>query len=611
MKKSLILFIHGFLGNSSATWGKFPDFIRADERMASQFDIHVDDYVTMTTIHPLKRVPGLQIEADALRSRIDNTYHEYIDISLVTHSMGGVIALRYILDCVNNERRLPVTRLLAFAVPFTGASLAAWWKLLGRNLENLDPTSDFMYRLQTDLQRSRNRLSVEMKAVVGGRDRVVPPAGVALIDPSPEIVQDCDHSSIVKPPSAEALSFMIAKRFLSRARPTLSDLLISKSENDRVLNTYEREAMPDTLRVSITQRIETDLGERGWRLDRMTRGQGCINPAFNKELLVNPPVISLRVLNNIWAAEDLFHKDLRPFVIADARKKSKGDLFNDEKIRLASDFIEADSRQCVIQRTNYLSSLMTDQLGWDRVRSAKVAAVGMTPQLVIWDWASAFVDDRPARTASRLKAFSETSISNQIGGSTLAFSSDGHLMIVYQNAANQQSARLLAPSGSGSFDWEDVNESNASDLLSLVRFGAQRELREECALDDDNGARAAIGSEVVVFGFARMLHRAGKPEFFCLGKINATATEICDRKPERYVECVLRSDVQHANFRTGKPSAEIRKVCSDYLDNRIDEHGEHIPLSYPLEHALVLLIEVCDETESAGVIDRFMLKQID
>jgi hypothetical protein len=203
-----------------------------------------------------------------------------------------------------------------------------------------------------------------------------------------------------------------------------------------------------------------------------------------------------------------------------------------------------------------------------------------------------------------------TAISNQLGASTLAFSTDGHLMIVVQSDKNLQSVNCLAPSGSGSLDWSDVAASKACDLVSLARYGAERELREECALDDDGGPKR-ISSKVMVTGFVRMLHRAGKPEFFCLGRIAAPADEICDRRPERYVERVFHATVKCANWHAGRPKDEIRRVCQDYLDKTFLNKGKRIPLSYPLQHALMLLIEACNDECAAKILDNFMKSDFD
>ena len=109
---------------------------------------------------------------------------------------------------------------------------------------------------------------------------------------------------------------------------------------------------------------------------------------------------------------------------------------------------------------------MTDQLAWNVVCSRKRSPGGVNPERIIWDGTSAFIEEKSSAQGWRLMGLGEASISNQLGSPTLAFSNDGHLMIVHQSKDNLQSKDWLAPSGSGSLDWADIAKSNASDHLT-------------------------------------------------------------------------------------------------------------------------------------------------
>jgi hypothetical protein len=164
----------------------------------------------------------------------------------------------------------------------------------------------------------------------------------------------------------------------------------------------------------------------------------------------------------------------------------------------------------------------------------------------------------------------DAQISNQLGCSTLAISDDGHLLIVLQSKFNFQSVGLLAPSGSGSMDWSDIKSSGCEDdLLSLVSFGAQRELREECALNSDIDDRRYIPSAVLPIAFTRMLHRGGKPEFYFIGRVGGTFEEIRARKPERYVELVLRADVQPVDLKSECLIDGVKIMAHNYLKRAV------------------------------------------
>jgi hypothetical protein len=107
-----------------------------------------------------------------------------------------------------------------------------------------------------------------------------------------------------------------------------------------------------------------------------------------------------------------------------------------------------------------------------------------------------------------------------------------------------------------------------------------------------------------------MLHRAGKPEFFCLGRIAAPAHEICNRNRERFVQDVFPSNVACANWERGSPAEEVARVCQAYLENIFSHEGSETMLSYPLEHALRLLIEACSDETTASVLEQFMQDSI-
>ena len=345
-----------------------------------------------------------------------------------------------------------------------------------------------------------------------------------------------------------------------------------------------------TRRDRITRQI-LEQPEPGWCLQPTGFGEGYTNPSFNRRLIVDPPKLPKHHGRN-WQAWERWGKDLKNFVSAEEKPFS-----NDDKMRLSTDPAGDDVTRVVIQKTDYLSSLMTDQLAWKRVRSVNVSPDGMAE--VIWDGPRAFIDEGLDR--ARLVSLERSGISNQLGASTLGFSRDGYLMIVHQDKHNHQSREMLAPSGSGSLDWRDVAASGAGDFLDLVRYGARRELEEESSLLDDETGRGHIASAVKLVAFSRMLHRAGKPEFYCVGLIGAAAEELYRRKPERYYVKNLKiiSDVPAIDWTRQSPAREVHRVCTSLLEMK----DQLISLSHPLEHALMLLKDACEPGPAADALN--------
>lgn len=471
--------------------------------------------------------------------------------------------------------------------------------LIGPDWINVvDPTTK-----KRRLDDPNDYVRLEIGRALARNVRVVP----VLIDnaplPSPDQLPEELKNLALR--NAEFINFRSFDRDVQHLFARVVDpSLVVGQDYDSLLDRYVVESIPDNARRAIEEEVRIDLLQHGWRLDSMGKGAGCTNPTFNLLLFVNPPIIPYRVIPGHWLARERYSKDLWPIALSHAQKKP-GDIFNAQKIRVAGDFVSSRSSDVPIQETDYISSLMTDQIAWMYVRSRKLSADGETPEIVLWDGISAFIARNRSSSTSQLKALGEAEISNQLGGSTLAFSNDGHLLIVYQAKTNLQSDNLLAPSGSGSLDWADVAASNASDFLGMARYGAERELREECALDDDGTGRRRIDSKVMVTGFARMLHRGGKPEVYCLARIGARFLELNSRARERYVERVLKATVNPADLHCVHPRYEVMRVCEEYLTKNLYDEGRRMRLSYPLEHSLKLLIEACRDESAGKVVDRF------
>lgn len=90
-------------------------------------------------------------------------------------------------------------------------------------------------------------------------------------------------------------------------------------------------------------------------------------------------------------------------------------------------------------------------------------------------------------------------MSDHIGISTLAVTTDGYVIILHQNDKALTSTDRLTPSGSGSVDFSDLRPD--SDFRETLKAAAERELREETNLP-----AGRIGHTEVI-GFYRDLGR--------------------------------------------------------------------------------------------------------
>lgn len=118
---------------------------------------------------------------------------------------------------------------------------------------------------------------------------------------------------------------------------------------------------------------------------------------------------------------------------------------------------------------------------------------------------------------------------NHVGVSILALIEHGDKVILtHQSGLNAQNARRIAPSGSGSADFRDLK--NCATFDEFLRRSMVRELWAECPLP---GSWRHQVSRVRLTGFARLLDRGGKPEFFGAIQLPDLEVEVQGRFKER------------------------------------------------------------------------------
>lgn len=141
--------------------------------------------------------------------------------------------------------------------------------------------------------------------------------------------------------------------------------------------------------------------------------------------------------------------------------------------------------------------------------------------------------------SGRARTLAASVLSDVVGISTLAITTDGRLLLVSQSDRNTASPLLLAPSGSGSLEPRDLVDSDGKarrTLTDVVRTGMERELCEETGLHPDTIASTELT------GFARWMERGAKPEFFGVTELSVSSEEIRGTGP-RGAERLYSSDV--------------------------------------------------------------------
>jgi len=238
MSKSVILFVHGLGGDATTTWGNFFDLIKTDPGL-KDYDTASFSYPTSLFNIPFFSRPSAKIQtlADALRTQINTRYDEGSNFILVCHSLGGLIARRYLVgeiknmigNGINYKAELRIRGLLLYAVPNEGAGLAKVASNISwrhNQLRQLCKDSDLIRDLNEDWDRYKVAERVKVRYVVGALDSVVDEysARSSWGQQNVDVVPDRGHIDLVKPQNDSDLSYLILKRFvISLANPPSPD----------------------------------------------------------------------------------------------------------------------------------------------------------------------------------------------------------------------------------------------------------------------------------------------------------------------------------------------------------------------------------------------------
>jgi hypothetical protein len=199
---------------------------------------------------------------------------------------------------------------------------------------------------------------------------------------------------------------------------------------------------------------------------------------------------------------------LESFLLREEHREGKI-IFNSPKVRLADDLTPArmvSAEPLRIQHTSYFASVCTNESADKEVRLRDTDEVRFRGTDLCSD-------------SGILQDLAQSQCSNHVGISTIALTSDGYLISTVQAAGSAQYARQVAPSGSGSADLADVRDGER--LCDFVVRAMERELKEECGLSPK-----LDGLSTVVLGYARIVERGGKPEFFGITLLPAPRRDV-------------------------------------------------------------------------------------
>lgn len=207
--KNAIVFVHGFGGDPSTTWGSFPDFLGATQ-VLDGWDIYSLGYASK--LAPDFRGiwsgnPSINTIADYLYTRAHvGELEQYEALTFIAHSMGGLAVQRALLDHKDLLRR--TTHVFLFGTPSNGLQKASWFKWFKRQTEDMAADGAFISRLRNDWKEQWPQSPPpRFWAIAGDTDEFVPAStSLGPFLREQQLVVPGNHLEIVKPNHIEALS---------------------------------------------------------------------------------------------------------------------------------------------------------------------------------------------------------------------------------------------------------------------------------------------------------------------------------------------------------------------------------------------------------------------
>jgi len=207
-----ILFVHGFSGDPSKTWGSFPALLMSEKRL-SGWDVYSLGYHTGLSLDIVgiwRADPGLTSLAQLLATRAAlEPLKRYRSMALIAHSMGGLVVQAAVLE--DPELRSRVGNILLFGTPSAGLRKASFFKFWKPQLKDMAEDGEFIKGLRGRWnQQIGDHPSFVLYATAGDEDQFVPPESSILpfLARQRRVVRG-DHLSIVKPTVATDPSVQI------------------------------------------------------------------------------------------------------------------------------------------------------------------------------------------------------------------------------------------------------------------------------------------------------------------------------------------------------------------------------------------------------------------
>lgn len=240
--QAAVVFVHGFSGGLDS-WDAFSGLMLADASI-EDWDVVRVGYSTALRVdipHVWTADPDLAACARLLRTALRTSpLADYARVTLVAHSMGGLVVQRAMLD--DPELRGRLAHVVLYGTPSDGLRKAAAGQVLKRQLRDMGHRGRFVRSVRKRwASEVGNAPPFDFVAVAGDRDAFVPPESSIAPFPDDQVsVIHGDHLQIIAPTSPEHLGYRLLVDLLTGAgrnptRAAGARLAAERGEHQRVV----------------------------------------------------------------------------------------------------------------------------------------------------------------------------------------------------------------------------------------------------------------------------------------------------------------------------------------------------------------------------------------
>lgn len=319
----------------------------------------------------------------------------------------------------------------------------------------------------------------------------------------------------------------------------------------------------------LREKLEKSTFTPGYQYEKPLDGQAVlISKDLNAWILGKNPSIELTVIKSpvdrsVLESNGQFLYDAFTYLSTYLHRSGDQSFFNEQKISLRTELMPR-MKAAIIGRTGYITGALTND-----ACTKKIFRTGSGDEILYSDLTAMFpLEQRQGREV--MLGLTESNLSNHIGTSTIGLIRQNDESVIallpIQGKRAARNVGKLVPTGSGSCDWKDVARSKSKDLLSVVAYGASRELCEEHKLvkkKQSAGLLAKVTKTIqlktMVLGYYRWLDFGGKPEFCSISIFRLPSIQDLSRDKDELAG--QKGEVQ----RSVGSIEDLEKFCVDVL----------------------------------------------